>query len=91
MDCPKYRVVSGDILSSGHGPASRLSVDEVYSSRQSAKPCRAAVWLSVHEDPAAYTGALDGGSQYRMSILRNSIVACLCHLFSPMSHVEFPK
>ena len=24
-----------------------------------------------------------------MSILRNGNVACLCHLFSPMSHVEF--
>ena len=36
-------------------------------------------------------GALDGGPQCRMSILRNANVACHCRLFSPMSHVEFKK
>ena len=32
-----------------------------------------------------------GGPQCHMSILRNGNVACLCRLFSPMSHVEFEK
>ena len=32
-----------------------------------------------------------GTPQCRMSILRNGNVACLCRLFSPMSHVEFKK
>ena len=36
-------------------------------------------------------GALDGGPQCRMLILRNGNVACLCHLFSSISHVEFKK
>ena len=36
-------------------------------------------------------GALDGGSQSRMSILRNANVTCLCRLFMPMSNVEFKK
>ena len=36
-------------------------------------------------------GSLMGGPQCRMSILRNGNVACPCHLFSPMSHVEFKK
>ena len=42
-----------------------------------------------------YGGALDwgggGGSQYRLSILRNADVARLCRLFVPMSHVELKK
>ena len=36
-------------------------------------------------------GALDGGHQCRMSILRNCTVTCLCHLFSSMSRFEFKK
>ena len=36
-------------------------------------------------------GGLDGGSPCLVSILRNANVACLCHLFMPMSHVEFKK
>ena len=32
-----------------------------------------------------------GGSPCRMSILRNTNVASLCHLFSPMSHIEFEE
>ena len=32
-----------------------------------------------------------GGPQCRVSILRNSNVACLCLLFSPMSRVEFKE
>ena len=36
-------------------------------------------------------GAFDGGSPYRLSILRNANVACLCRLFMAMSHVEFKK
>ena len=39
----------------------------------------------------SYCGALDGGPQCRMSILRNGNVACHCRLFSPMSHAEFKK
>ena len=34
-------------------------------------------------------GALYGGPQCRMSILRNGNVACPCRLFYPMSHVKF--
>ena len=37
------------------------------------------------------TGALDGGSRCRMSIFKNGNVACLCRLFSTMSHVEFKR
>ena len=36
-------------------------------------------------------GPLMGDPQCRMSILRNGNVACLCPLFSPMSHVKFKK
>ena len=36
-------------------------------------------------------GPLTGGPECRMSILRNSNVACLCRLFMAMSHVEFKK
>ena len=36
-------------------------------------------------------GPLMGGPKCRMSILRNANVACLWHLFSSMSHVEFKK
>ena len=36
-------------------------------------------------------GALDGGHQCCMSILRNCTVTCLCHLFSSMSRFEFKK
>ena len=36
-------------------------------------------------------GPLKGGPQCRMSILRNGNVACLCPLFSSMSHVKFKK
>ena len=36
-------------------------------------------------------GSLVGGPQWRTSILRNGNVACLCRLFSPMSHVKFKK
>ena len=32
-----------------------------------------------------------GGSQCRLSILRNGNVACLCRLFMPMSHIKFKK
>ena len=35
--------------------------------------------------------ALDGRSPCHLSILRSANVACLCHLFVPMSHVEFQK
>ena len=41
--------------------------------------------------PEGMGRALDGGPQCRMSILRNGNVACPCHLFSLMSHVEFKK
>ena len=33
-------------------------------------------------------GAIDGGPQSSMSILRNSNVLCLCYLFPPKSHVQ---
>ena len=36
-------------------------------------------------------GPLMGVPQCRMSILGNCNVACLCRLFSPMSHVEFKR
>ena len=36
-------------------------------------------------------GPLMGGPKFRMSVLRNGNVACLCRLFSSMSHVEFKK
>ena len=39
---------------------------------------------------AIHDGALDGGPQRHMSILRYGNV-CLCHLFFSMSHVEFKK
>ena len=44
-------------------------------------------------DSLRYTaeGPLMGGPQCRMSILRNGHVTFPCHLFSPMSHVEFKK
>ena len=37
------------------------------------------------------SGALDGGSPCRLSILRNANVACLCRLFKAMSPVGFKK
>ena len=43
------------------------------------------------EEPRRGRGPLMGGPQCGMSILRNGNVACLCRLFSPMSHVEFKK
>ena len=43
------------------------------------------------QEQARICGALDRGSPCRLSFLRNANVACLCHLFMPMSHVEFKK
>ena len=49
-------------------------------------------WHSVHRDSLCQNvRALEGGPQCRMSISRNGNVACHCHLFSLMSHVEFKK
>ena len=53
--------------------------------------------LAINQDKMALqarrvinvSGALDGGSKCRMSILRNSNIACSCYLFYPMSYVEF--
>ena len=36
-------------------------------------------------------GPLMEGPQCRMTILKDGNVACLCRLFSSMSHVEFKK
>ena len=44
----------------------------------------------AHKHPHP-NGALLGGPQCRMLILRNLNVACRCRLFPPMSHVEFKK
>ena len=41
--------------------------------------------------PLPILGALDGGPQCRMSILRNGNVACLCRLFSSASHGKLKK
>ena len=43
------------------------------------------------QEQARTCGTLDGGSGCRLLILRNANGACLCHLFMPMSHVEFKK
>ena len=47
------------------------------------------VMVTPSDRGTALLGPSMGGPQCRMSILRNGNVACLCHLFSSMPHVDF--
>ena len=44
-------------------------------------------WIFSGRVPGMYYRGYDGGSQFSMSNLRNSILACGPRLFMPMSHV----